>query len=489
MILICVALEKELPNEFKQTYSEYWIRSAALRSGGGNAARQRPFVVLITGVGESSGLALMHAIDFFKPVEIVNVGTAGSAAFPLHQWVMLNQLGFKSEWMTCHYQTALPIPYHTFKPASGRTVTHLGMPLDGEVIDMEAYFLAVQAKRHAIPFVSFKFITDANNQHTQRDFSASLPVFKTEFMNILRYVLSGVNCNSKHAIQTEVFSASDRVNRADISVVIPVYNRQHPLQRAIQSVQQQTVPPKEIIVVDDGSFPCIKCDDPTIILHRSSSNVGVSHARNLGIRQASSPWIAFLDSDDTWETRHLEVLISYLNQNPLCRWLQSNEKWVRHGKHFNKKLVHTKPSGWAFGPSLQRCLVSPSAVMIHRSLFDWFGTFDESLTACEDYDLWLRFLRFSPVGLAQETTVTKYGGHSDQLSMMTPVLDSFRVRSLIQLLEKPLFDCVRPDILCVLKQKLAILIQGAKKRQLNKDVDFYETILNWSRRMCENNHR
>ena len=143
---------------------------------------------------------------------------------------------------------------------------------------------------------------------------------------------------------------------------------------------------------------------------------------------------------------------------------QNDRKWIRNGKHLNKKLYHEKPQGWAFDESLSRCLVSPSAVIIHRSMFNYFGYFNESMRVCEDYDLWLRFLRCRPVGYVPEVTMLKYGGHSDQLSMSTPVMDRFRLFSLLMLLN----DSANAHLKIIIKdkiiEKLAVLIQGATKR-------------------------
>ena len=171
-----------------------------------------------------------------------------------------------------------------------------------------------------------------------------------------------------------------------------------------------------------------------------------------------------MDSDDEWHVDHLEMLISYLKDNPLIRWAQSEEKWIRNGKHLNKKLYHDKPKGWAFDESLSRCLVSPSAVIIHRSMFNQFGNFNELMRVCEDYDLWLRFLRYRPVGYVPKVTMIKYGGHSDQLSMSTPVMDRFRLFSLLHLLNDPANPHLNLTIKEKVIEKLAVLIQGASKR-------------------------
>ena len=117
-----------------------------------------------------------------------------------------------------------------------------------------------------------------------------------------------------------------------ISVVIPTYNRAEIVSRAIKSVQDQTLQPFEIIVIDDGSS-----DDTRRITKEQFShcryyyqeNQGVSSARNLGIQKAESEWIAFLDSDDEWKPNKLVSQLSFLKNNKVCH---SNEIWKRNGK-------------------------------------------------------------------------------------------------------------------------------------------------------------
>src|SRR6187551_867813 len=96
---------------------------------------------------------------------------------------------------------------------------------------------------------------------------------------------------------------------SDIAVVIPTFNRANLVGRAIESVLNQTVAPAEIIVVDDGSTDetasvCRRYG--TRVRYQWQKNAGASASRNLGIKLASRPWIAFLDSDDYWTNEHLE---------------------------------------------------------------------------------------------------------------------------------------------------------------------------------------
>ncbi len=138
---------------------------------------------------------------------------------------------------------------------------------------------------------------------------------------------------------------------------------------------------------------------------------------------------------------------------------------MRRGKRWNPKAYHRKPSGYCFADLLERCLVSPSAVMLHRHLLQQVGGFDVSLPACEDYDLWLRIGWRYPIGLMPEPLVIKRGGHADQLSAITPALDRYRIRSLAKLLaEQPLDATQRRQVLEVLRRKCTVYSQGCDKR-------------------------
>ena len=129
---------------------------------------------------------------------------------------------------------------------------------------------------------------------------------------------------------------------------------------------------------------------------------GVSAARNLGVRQSRGRLIAFLDSDDLWQPDKLKIQVRFMENSPEVQICQTDEVWIRHGVRVNPRIKHRKPSGDIFERSLDLCLVSPSAVMMTRELFDRSGGFDESLPVCEDYDLWLRIARDYPVPLIEQ---------------------------------------------------------------------------------------
>ena len=256
-----------------------------------------------------------------------------------------------------------------------------------------------------------------------------------------------------------------------VSVIIPTHNRRDFVREALASVLAQTYQDLEIIVIDDGSD-----DDTRIVVDEFSraspvlqyvfqSNQGVSAARNHGVALSHGQFLAFLDSDDVWQPSKLESQVAFFSTHPEASICQTEEIWLRNGVRVNPHNKHRKASGDIFARSLELCLVSPSAVMLRRALFDQLGGFDPDLPACEDYDLWLRIAALMPIHLIDTPLVIKRGGHPDQLSYLFWGMDRFRVAALHKLLDSGvLSDEQRQLSLAVLRKKCAILIQGAKKR-------------------------
>ena len=257
-----------------------------------------------------------------------------------------------------------------------------------------------------------------------------------------------------------------KITQPDISVIIPTYNRSHCLARAIDSVRQQTQHASEIIVVDDGS------DDATIdivqqypdVMYIRQDRQGVSAARNRGIQAASSTWIALLDSDDEWLPDKLARQIAVLQQTG-SRLCHTEEIWIRHGRRVNAMHKHRKHGGRIYAYCLPRCVISPSAALLHRDLFSDYGLFDETLPACEDYDMWLRICSQEAVSFIDTPLIVKYGGHADQLSRVHWGMDRFRVQALENIIRQGRLS--GRDLALTLQtllEKLAILRQGAEKR-------------------------
>ena len=268
--------------------------------------------------------------------------------------------------------------------------------------------------------------------------------------------------------------------RLTISAVIPTHNRSGTLRRALESLRAQTRPPDEIVVVDDGSSDdtpdWLPRDYPGVTYIRQA-NAGVSAARNRGVASARTEWIAFLDSDDEWRPRKLELQEEALAANPDYHICHSNEIWIRDGRRVNEGNRHAKSGGWIFQKCLPLCVISPSAAVVRRSLLEGLGGFDESLPVCEDYDMWLRICARHPVLFLEEPLTVKYGGHADQLSRRYWGMDRFRIRAIEKILAE---DILSPEdrtaAAAVLIDKIEVYLEGARKRGKIADVIQYEAI-------------
>jgi glycosyltransferase involved in cell wall biosynthesis len=255
-----------------------------------------------------------------------------------------------------------------------------------------------------------------------------------------------------------------------VDVIIPTFNRAQILNRAVQSVLNQTYTEFILHIVDDGStdntdelLASYGCH-PKIVIHKQA-NRGVSAARNLAVKNSHSPWISFLDSDDEWLPNKLEKQMAFLKLNTKCRFLHAEEIWIRNGVRVNPKVKHNKASVDLFKRSLEFCLISPSTVVMARDLFMEHGQFDESFTVCEDYDLWLKILAREEVGFLSDFVTNKYGGHEDQLSTKFVAMDYFRIKSLITLLKTNIDQDKKDLILMEIKKKAPILLKGYLKHQ------------------------
>jgi cellulose synthase/poly-beta-1,6-N-acetylglucosamine synthase-like glycosyltransferase len=261
-----------------------------------------------------------------------------------------------------------------------------------------------------------------------------------------------------------------------VSVIIPTYNRGWIVKEAIDSVLDQDFSDYELIVVDDGS------DDNTreilgaygtAITVLQQPNRGVSAARNRGIAAAAGELIAFLDSDDLWLPGKLKTQVKFFEENADAVVNQTQEIWIRNGIRVNPKKRHHKFSGMIFERSLALCLVSPSAVMIKKSLFEAVGVFDENLPACEDYDLWLRISCRYPVHLNDFPLIIKRGGHDDQLSKAAG-LDKYRIQSLMKIIDSNLLTPQQYKAAVItLKEKSEVYAGGCRKRGREEEAEYF----------------
>ena len=132
----------------------------------------------------------------------------------------------------------------------------------------------------------------------------------------------------------------------------------------------------------------------------------------------------------------------------------TDEVWIRNGKNVKIPKKYRKIGKDVFLENISYCNIAPSSVMLHKSIFEEVGIFDEELKVCEDYDLWLRILLEFEVGLLNEKLINKYAGHDEQLGF-TKGLDKYRILSLKKILE-----------LCYTSNQKSFLLEQELSRKL-----------------------
>jgi glycosyltransferase involved in cell wall biosynthesis/nucleoside phosphorylase len=460
-LIITVALKKEVPKEWFVSHGVPVYTIEALRSGAHVSSRWsgRGIMVVVTGAGaEASAETARWIRDNLDPRFVLNIGTCGVLHhdLPLREWMrprsVINESGDQVELDT---RSLIPVEEKVIDVHSLLTVKEAlpGKTADPlkkcGLVDMECFSQAAVFKDTDISFHTLKLGTDYADEKAIESFNENLGLFVERVKDLFDFI------------------AMNEQN-VKVSVVIPVYSREHTIKRAIDSVLAQSYQADEVIVVDDDStdrtFSLLKGYGRKIKIISLSKNAGPSKARNEGVRFARNEWIAFLDSDDEWEKDKLKKQVRYLTTYPFYEIMQSDEKWIRNNIRVNQRKYHVKKDGWMFDESLERCMISPSSVLVRRSLLERYGQFDEELPVCEDYDLWLKITRYHPVGFDPNMSVIKYGGHEDQLSRKFPMMDRFRVGSLHKLLKNEPSQRFRNKILPVLEKKLKILIGGCEKR-------------------------
>ena len=191
------------------------------------------------------------------------------------------------------------------------------------------------------------------------------------------------------------------MNQAPLTVVIPTFNRKHIVRDAIDSVLLQTVAPAQVIVIDDGS------KDDTGQALRSygdrisyvyQSNAGLSAARNHGIRLAAQPFVGFLDDDDVWHPRMVELQMECFRRQERLGLLGA-ERFDWPCREFapvsGDPVAKLRPVTWE--QLVVRTLIQVSSVIVRREILDRVGGFDVAMKSSEDREWFLRVAEVAPV--------------------------------------------------------------------------------------------
>jgi glycosyltransferase involved in cell wall biosynthesis len=217
-----------------------------------------------------------------------------------------------------------------------------------------------------------------------------------------------------------------------VSVIMPVYNGADYLAAAIESVLGQSYTELELIVIDDcstdGSALVVQyfSRDSRVIYIKNDVNSGASASRNNGIRRATGDLIAFLDHDDIWLAEKLELQVNLMIKHAEMALVHSDMALMTQQGGLLPKYRNLDRSdflnfkapvivGFVFGDLFICNYIQILTVVVRRSVLDQIGLFNESLSAAEDYELWLRIARRHPIGYCR-TIVAKYRVHEGQMS-------------------------------------------------------------------------
>lgn len=226
------------------------------------------------------------------------------------------------------------------------------------------------------------------------------------------------------------------MNSPKVSVIIPTYNSAHFIIEAVDSVLAQTFTDFEVLVIDDGS----KDNTKEVLTEKYGNSIqyfykensGVSKARNFGIEKAKGKYVAFLDSDDAWIPEKLEKQIVALEKNPANKACYSSfylcdENLNPTGINSSERKADALTDLLLIG----NVVATPSTVIAEKELFQQVGGFDDQLSQCADWEMWIRLATKTEFIYIDEPLL-KYRIHGANMSKNAALLE----KDTILLMEK-----------------------------------------------------
>ena len=214
---------------------------------------------------------------------------------------------------------------------------------------------------------------------------------------------AGAKCISTSSAENKISQSYPTDNKPSkstpaVSVVIPAFNAAPHIAEALDSVFSQTFPNYEVIVINDGSPDTPELERALApyrerIVYLKQENLGPSAARNAGILQAHGTYVAFLDSDDIWESNHLDEQMKALREDPSLDMIYGDALLFGEGVPPGLTFMQAAPSlGRVTFESLLKfdCSIITSCVTARKEALVKAGLFDPKFFRSEDYDLWLR---------------------------------------------------------------------------------------------------
>lgn len=227
----------------------------------------------------------------------------------------------------------------------------------------------------------------------------------------------------------------------DISIVIPLYNKEKHILDTINCILNQTFQRFEIVVIDDGSTDKSVEKLNSINDHRirliSQTNSGAALARNRGVAEATNEHVAFMDADDQWDKDYLESMLKLIKKYPKAVLYGTNYRIVENGEisvlkypniDFEEGIIENYfISGKVYTP------LWTSAVVVKKTEFQKIGGFPVECKICEDIDLWCRMASIGEVAYLNEAKATYRRDSSNMLSRSKnassyfPFLDDYQM--------------------------------------------------------------